>query len=90
MARCENCVFRNYSEKNPEKLISRNPLYLGFILLILSSCLITPNPVNIIAAFIAIALHHMIILREESYLLTKLGNELHEYMKSTGRYLLHN
>jgi protein-S-isoprenylcysteine O-methyltransferase Ste14 len=67
---------------------SRNPLYLGFILLILSSCLITPNPVNFAAAIIAIALHHMIILREEDYLLSKLGNEYQAYMKVTGRYLL--
>jgi protein-S-isoprenylcysteine O-methyltransferase Ste14 len=67
---------------------SRNPLYLGFILLIVSSCLITPNPINFAAAVMAIALHHMIILREEDYLLSKLGNEYHEYMKVTGRYLL--
>jgi protein-S-isoprenylcysteine O-methyltransferase Ste14 len=68
--------------------LSRNPLYLGFILIIMSSCLITPNPINVAAAIIAIALHHRIILREEDYLLSKLGNEYHEYMKATGRYLL--
>lgn len=68
---------------------SRNPLYLGFILVILSSCLITPNPVNVAAAIIAIIIHHLIILREEDYLITKLGNEYHDYMKATGRYLLH-
>lgn len=68
---------------------SRNPMYLGFILVILSSCMISPNPVNFAAAIIAITLHHMIILREEDYLLSKLGNEYHAYMKVTGRYLLH-
>jgi protein-S-isoprenylcysteine O-methyltransferase Ste14 len=67
--------------------ISRNPLYLGFILLILSSCLITPNPVNFAGAVIATALHHMIILREENYLLSKLDNEYVNYMNTTGRYL---
>jgi protein-S-isoprenylcysteine O-methyltransferase Ste14 len=67
---------------------SRNPLYLGFILLIVSSCLITPNPINFVTAIIAIAFHHMIILREEDYLLSKFGNEYHAYMKATGRYLL--
>jgi protein-S-isoprenylcysteine O-methyltransferase Ste14 len=69
--------------------ISRNPLYLGFILLILSSCLITPNPFNCAAAIIAIGFHHRIILREEDYLISKLGNQYREYMKSTGRYLFH-
>jgi protein-S-isoprenylcysteine O-methyltransferase Ste14 len=67
---------------------SRNPLYLGFILLIVSSCLITPNPINFAAAIIAIAFHHRIILREEDYLILKLGDEYHDYMKVTGRYLL--
>jgi protein-S-isoprenylcysteine O-methyltransferase Ste14 len=66
---------------------SRNPLYLGFILIIVSSCLITPNPINVAAAIIAIAFHHRIILREEDYLISKLGNEYHAYMKATGRYL---
>lgn len=66
---------------------SRNPLYLGFILLIISSCLITPNPVNFAAAVTAIALHHRIVLREEDYLLSKLGSEYRAYMKETGRYM---
>lgn len=68
---------------------SRNPLYLGFILLILSSCLITPNPFNFAAAPIAIVIHHRIILQEENYLILKIGNQYREYMKTTGRYLLH-
>ncbi len=66
---------------------SRNPLYLGFIPLMISSCLITPNPINFAASGIAIAFHHMIVLREENYLLSKFGNEYHAYMKRTGRYL---
>lgn len=67
---------------------SRNPLYLGFILLILSSCLITTNPFNFAAAVIAIVIHHRIILREEDYLLSRLGDRYKDYMKATGRYLL--
>ncbi|MBP7736442.1 MAG: isoprenylcysteine carboxylmethyltransferase family protein [Spirochaetes bacterium] len=67
---------------------SRNPLYLGFILLILSSCLITPNPFNFAAAIIAILIHHRIILQEENYLLSRLGDRYKDYMKATGRYLL--
>ncbi len=66
---------------------SRNPLYLGFILIILSSCVIAPNPVNFAVSGIAIAFHHMIVLREEDYLLSKLGDEYLAYMQTTRRYL---
>lgn len=68
--------------------LSRNPLYLGFILIILASCLLTPNPVNFAAAGVAIFFHHLIILREEDYLQSRLGAAYREYMKTTGRYLL--
>jgi protein-S-isoprenylcysteine O-methyltransferase Ste14 len=49
--------------------------------------LITPNPNNFAVSGIAIVFHHMIVLREENYLLSKLGNEYLAYMKATGRYL---
>lgn len=67
--------------------ISRNPLYLGFILIILSSMLLTPNPVNFAMGAAAIGLHHLIILKEEAYLIGTLGDEYRDYMKRTGRYL---
>jgi len=67
--------------------VSRNPLYLGFILIILSSWFCTPNPINVAAGAMAIILHHSIILREEKYLISDLGSEYTDYMKKTGRYL---
>lgn len=67
---------------------SRNPLYLGFILIILSSSMITPNPFNAAAGILAVVLHHLIILQEEKYLRSKLGKKYLDYCSKTGRYLL--
>jgi protein-S-isoprenylcysteine O-methyltransferase Ste14 len=69
--------------------ISRNPLYLGFILIIISSWICTPNPVNIAAGTFAIVMHHIIVLREEKYLISLTGSEYINYMKKTGRYLFY-
>jgi len=68
--------------------ISRNPLYLGFFMIIVSSWLSVPNPFNIGAGGIAIVIHHLIILKEEKFLLAKNGSEYLAYMRKTGRYLL--
>ncbi|MCU0849435.1 MAG: hypothetical protein MUD12_16250 [Spirochaetes bacterium] len=38
--------------------ISRDPLYLGFILIIIASCVYTPNPFNFAAGLGALTLHH--------------------------------
>jgi protein-S-isoprenylcysteine O-methyltransferase Ste14 len=46
-----------------------------------------PNPFNIVAGGIAIVIHHVIILKEEKYLLAKNGSEYLAYMRKTGRYL---
>jgi protein-S-isoprenylcysteine O-methyltransferase Ste14 len=55
--------------------ISRNPLYLGFFMIIVSSWLSVPNPFNIVAGGIAILIHHVIILKEKKFLLAKNGSE---------------
>jgi protein-S-isoprenylcysteine O-methyltransferase Ste14 len=68
--------------------ISRNPLYLGFFMIIVSSWLSVPNPFNLGAGGIAILIHHLIILKEEKFLLAKNGSEYWAYMRKTGRYLL--
>jgi protein-S-isoprenylcysteine O-methyltransferase Ste14 len=68
--------------------ISRNPLYLGFFMIIVSSWVNVPNPFNIGAGGIAILIHHLIILKEEKFLLAKNGSEYLAYMRKTGRYLL--
>ena len=68
--------------------ISRNPLYLGFFMIIVSSWLSVPHPFNIGVGGIAILIHHVIILKEEKFLLAKNGSEYLAYMRKTGRYLL--
>ena len=67
---------------------SRNPLYLGFFMTIVASWLSVPNPFNIGAGGIAIVIHHVVILKEEKFLLAKNGSEYSAYMRKTGRYLL--
>jgi|APIni6443716594_1056825.scaffolds.fasta_scaffold292999_1 protein-S-isoprenylcysteine O-methyltransferase Ste14 len=67
--------------------ISRNPLYLGFFMIIVASWLSVPNPFNIGAGGIAIVIHHVIILKEERFLIAKNGSEYLAYMRKTGRYL---
>jgi protein-S-isoprenylcysteine O-methyltransferase Ste14 len=68
--------------------ISRNPLYLGFFMIIVASWLSVPNPFNIGAGGIAIVIHHVIILKEEKFLFAKNGSEYLKYTRKTGRYLL--
>jgi len=66
--------------------ISRNPLYLGFILIIIASCIYTPNPLNFAAGLGALTLHHMIVLKEEKFLIGRHGSVYIEYMGMTRRY----
>ncbi len=66
---------------------SRNPLYLGFIMIIASSWINNPHPINLALGIIAVALHHLIIIREEGYLIAVRGIEYHAYMRTVGRYL---
>jgi protein-S-isoprenylcysteine O-methyltransferase Ste14 len=49
--------------------ISRNPLYLGVFLLVIASMIYAPHPLNILSGLTAIAIHHVIVLREEKYLI---------------------
>lgn len=66
--------------------LSRNPMYLGLMLLAISSTMMTPNVMSIILTFAGIALHHRIILREEAFLEEKLGEQYREYKRRTRRY----
>ncbi|MDD5712684.1 MAG: methyltransferase, partial [Smithellaceae bacterium] len=66
---------------------SRNPLYLGVFLLIVASVLYAPHPVNILCGVMAIGIHHLIVTREESYLINQYGETYLSYMKRVRRYL---
>lgn len=66
--------------------ISRNPMYLGLMLLAISSVMYVPNPVNFIAAASGIIIHHRIVLNEEKFLSSKFGEAYKLYLSRTNRY----
>ena len=67
--------------------ISRHPFYLGFILILFSSCLLYPNPLNIIAFLGAWFIHHFIMIEEEKFLESQYSEEYRRYKKRVKRYL---
>ncbi|MBU4267606.1 MAG: isoprenylcysteine carboxylmethyltransferase family protein [Acidobacteria bacterium] len=65
---------------------SRNPMYLGFYLLNLASVLYFPHPLNLALGVVGVAIHHLIVLGEESFMAATFGAEWDEYRKKVGRY----
>jgi protein-S-isoprenylcysteine O-methyltransferase Ste14 len=67
--------------------ISRHPFYLGFIIILFSSCLLYPNYVNILAFLGAWFIHHFIMIKEEKFLGSIYGEQYWEYKKNVNRYM---
>jgi len=67
--------------------ISRNPMYLGFNLLTISSMIYTLNLLIIVLGFYSIIIYHLIILGEERFLENRFGLEYTNYKKKVRRYL---
>lgn len=67
--------------------ISRHPFYLGFILILFSSCLFNPNYLNILSFIGAWIIHHFIMIREEQSLSSQYGEEYRQYAKRVNRYI---
>lgn len=68
--------------------ISRNPLYLGGILVLLGIALSFHLLWSMLALLLSIVLcHYVLILPEERYLITKFGEEYKDYMASVPRWL---
>ena len=67
--------------------ISRHPFYLGFIFILFSSCLFTPNYINILAFLGAWIIHHFIMIKEEQFLVSQYGDEYKQYAKRVKRYI---
>ena len=67
--------------------ISRNPMYVGFNLLTISSMIYTLNIWNVILGIYSIAVYHLIILSEERFLENRFGIEYSEYKLKVKRYL---
>ena len=67
--------------------LSRHPFYLGFIFILLSSCLFNPHYLNILAFIGAWTIHHFIMIEEEKYLISQYGDEYLQYAKRVKRYV---
>ena len=66
---------------------TRNPIYLGGILICTGSFLFAPHPLNLLCAVLSIGIHHWIVLREELFLVRRFGEQWQEYSARVPRYL---
>ena len=66
---------------------SRNPMYVSFIMLTLSSMLINFHLTVWILGIYGIVTHHRIILAEESFLKNRFGKEYIDYLNRVRRYI---
>lgn len=66
--------------------ISRNPMYVGFNLLTISSMIYTLNIWIVLLGIYSIVVYHMIILSEEKFLENRFGKEYLDYKLKVKRY----
>lgn len=66
---------------------SRNPMYLGFYFLNMSSILFYPQRINIILGIVGILIHHLIVLGEEKCLSKNFGDRWDDYRQKVRRYI---
>jgi len=66
---------------------SRNPAFVGFDLIYIGCALAFPNILNITIALLAVALFHIQILGEETFLSKKFGQQYLEYKIKVKRYI---
>jgi protein-S-isoprenylcysteine O-methyltransferase Ste14 len=67
--------------------ISRNPMYLGFNLLTVSSIIYTLNIIILALGIYSVIVYHLIILGEEKYLKERFGYIYLDYFKKVRRYI---
>lgn len=67
--------------------ISRNPMYLGFNLLTISSMIYIFNLTIIFLGFYSILTYHLIIKAEERFLEQRFGDDFIKYKSETRRYI---
>jgi protein-S-isoprenylcysteine O-methyltransferase Ste14 len=67
--------------------LSRHPFYIGFIFILLSSSLLNPHWLNIVAFAGAWIIHHFIMIAEERFLVSKYGETYNAYSLQVKRYI---
>ena len=78
---------RNKLVTNGTFSLSRNPLYLAFIVFLLGMLLTHPNLAACVALVLFAAAIHRQILREEKFLRNHYGQEYEEYCRQVRRYI---
>ena len=78
----------------PDKLVttgifavSRNPIYVGFALVLIGEFLVFPNWVPLAYLLVGFLLFHRQVLREESFMRQHYSEEYAEYCRRVRRYL---
>ncbi|MGB6208248.1 methyltransferase family protein [Mycobacterium sp.] len=78
----------------PDKLVttgifavSRNPIYVGFALVLAGQFLVFPNWILLVYLAAGVLLFHRQVLREESFMRQHYGPEYAEYSRRVRRYL---
>jgi len=66
---------------------SRNPMYVGIFSTLLAAALYTLNPLVLLLVIFVVAVHHRIVLVEETYLRQAFGGEYADYCRRVRRYL---
>jgi len=93
-------IFKSY-EENPDPAsttnqiiktgifaYTRNPIYLSFVMFLLSMFLVFENVMYFLSAVgFAIWLHNYVIKLEENFLLNKFSDEYSRYMKAVKRWI---
>ena len=67
--------------------VSRNPIYVGFFVLLVGQFLVFPNWVPLIYLVAATALFHRQVLREEGFMREHYDQEYAEYRRHVRRYV---
>lgn len=66
---------------------TRNPIYLGAFIMCAGSCLISIHPVNVLLFMIAVAVHVLIVIREEEFLERRFGQSWLDYAQRVPRFI---
>jgi protein-S-isoprenylcysteine O-methyltransferase Ste14 len=66
---------------------SRNPIYVGFALVLIGEFLVFPNWIPLVYLAIGIWLFHRQVLREEEFMKNEYGEEYAEYCRRVRRYV---